>query len=1043
MRIRTLSAAALLLALVFCSRDYNPFADASNARARVIARTFRTIVESDSLRIFTTYRMDIVVALHDLVDSCVMIVLHSRHGDTTVLHGPFGDSAYAFAFSMYDTGSADILVQTCRTGGDVITENFPVRAVSPLRQSPILGYQGNAVALATDSVGDRDVWYHWQFGDYAVINSPFARIDTVLTGIITSAGTGMLWISDVKNTCRSPAKAFAFSLDDTIAPYITLADTGRFVRGDTIVTGDSTFALRIRIVDPGSGIVLHAAVDGNDFDFRNGTLYTAVLRHLQVLAAPTPRTVTVEATDALFNRSVKNFRVVYSDSLAPSRTIALVVLSPANDTSEYASRQRMIVGAVENYACDSAAITLKRQVNDSAYADTVLVFNGCRGSWAWTADLGRDSNIITMSACNADGVPLSQKQLLIRYNPALVDTAPPVIADITVDGANAQGLITAATSVLMRIIAFDDGSSIDTLRVDDIAASDSAGKYVWYASAPLKHGWDTVTVLAIDKSGNRAAQPVAMARNSLPYVSRGLRNALSLQAEKPYRDTLWFSDPDQDPVALTLRAGPAGLSVIGRGVVWTPLDADTGKHPLVLELNDGYQSVTYACTLAVALAPTAPCSLSAAARHGTIAGGVYTLPIDTADTLSFCIYSADYQENQPYHVTILQDNRISVMTVDSVRCFDVALANNSPLSGDGSLQVIVADRLGNGDTVNLIIRRRRDIQYQYLLTFNTTSTGAAVMSPVTRVPLAVRLDTSAFDFSLARNGGALRFAKKNSVALPYEVETWDTAGKAAAIWVLMDTVYPNCDTQRIIMQWYRDSANASDPSRVFDTANGFAGVWHLGEQAQGLGSAGVYKDATANANNSADYIDSAAYPGVIGKAQYFDGVNDYISVPASSTLNFSGRSATISAWVKAPAPYPGQERLLFEHDISGRMGEYKLSTSDGSQIWFNFYRSSAMAIGAGNYADNAWHCLAATFDNQSRNARVYLDGAQIDITSTGASIGASNGPSYIGSRAGTTLFFRGNIDEMQVSNTARSAAWVRLAYENQKPGSAFITIGKQ
>jgi hypothetical protein len=35
------------------------------------------------------------------------------------------------------------------------------------------------------------------------------------------------------------------------------------------------------------------------------------------------------------------------------------------------------------------------------------------------------------------------------------------------------------------------------------------------------------------------------------------------------------------------------------------------------------------------------------------------------------------------------------------------------------------------------------------------------------------------------------------------------------------------------------------------------------------------------------------------------------------------------------------------------------------------------------------------------------------------------------------------IDEVRLSNVARSAPWIKACYDNQKPGSAFLAVGPQ
>ena len=130
----------------------------------------------------------------------------------------------------------------------------------------------------------------------------------------------------------------------------------------------------------------------------------------------------------------------------------------------------------------------------------------------------------------------------------------------------------------------------------------------------------------------------------------------------------------------------------------------------------------------------------------------------------------------------------------------------------------------------------RDVQENYSnwaysqnLYLNTTSGGANVSGAVDSFPVLVRLDTTVFNFAMAQDSGQdIRFAKSDGTHLYYQIEKWDFSGKTAAIWVRVDTVFGNNNTQYITMYWGNPKVNSmSNGAAVFDTANGFIGVWHL------------------------------------------------------------------------------------------------------------------------------------------------------------------------------------------------------------------------
>jgi hypothetical protein len=127
------------------------------------------------------------------------------------------------------------------------------------------------------------------------------------------------------------------------------------------------------------------------------------------------------------------------------------------------------------------------------------------------------------------------------------------------------------------------------------------------------------------------------------------------------------------------------------------------------------------------------------------------------------------------------------------------------------------------------------------LYFNTTPSGANVSINIRHFPALVRLTNTNFDFSQAKAGGGdVRFAKPDNTPLAYEIEQWDSASGQAAIWVKVDTVYGNNGAHYIRMHWGNpDAQDSSTSASVFDTADGFQGVWHMQQ-----GGTGAVKDAT-------------------------------------------------------------------------------------------------------------------------------------------------------------------------------------------------------
>jgi hypothetical protein len=336
---------------------------------------------------------------------------------------------------------------------------------------------------------------------------------------------------------------------------------------------------------------------------------------------------------------------------------------------------------------------------------------------------------------------------------------------------------------------------------------------------------------------------------------------------------------------------------------------------------------------------------------------------------------------------------------------------------------------------------------------NTTSSGANVANAVANFPVLIRLNPTNFTrFSRTKPLGAdIRFATSSGVHLNYQIERWvDGANNAdtAEIWVKVPSVTGNNNTQFIRM--YYGKANAADSSNgrmVFETANGFIGVWHLAEDPAG-GAAGAIKDATANALNATakgSMTSGNVVGGIIGKAHNFDGADDADSIPYASALN-TADAVTLSAWVNV-RKFQTYSRIIsrgMPRD-SNPWTVYSLNTFDTFPRWrgeasSGDTNSQKFVHGKGNLSINTWYHVAFTYDKS--NLMMYRNGV-LDSVSVAATIGMSTGqttPLMIGKSNYGTNPFNGIIDEAAVAKVARSADWIKLSYETQKPTASCISV---
>lgn len=188
------------------------------------------------------------------------------------------------------------------------------------------------------------------------------------------------------------------------------------------------------------------------------------------------------------------------------------------------------------------------------------------------------------------------------------------------------------------------------------------------------------------------------------------------------------------------------------------------------------------------------------------------------------------------------------------------------------------------------------------------------------------------------------------------------------------------------------------------------------------------KDVSGNGNDGIPF-GTTFTQGKIGKARSFNGTTDLIGIPHSTSLNLS-TAITIDAWV-----YPttskynmivskanngdGVDDLYFAIQSSG------CSTGQLSLYW----SASGWICGTSAVPLNTWSYVALTWDGS--NVKYYINGI-LDKTAALSGARTTNTDSvrigsYVNGVDGTN--FSGSIDEVRISNTARTADQIRQAYE--------------
>jgi len=308
-------------------------------------------------------------------------------------------------------------------------------------------------------------------------------------------------------------------------------------------------------------------------------------------------------------------------------------------------------------------------------------------------------------------------------------------------------------------------------------------------------------------------------------------------------------------------------------------------------------------------------------------------------------------------------------------------------------------------------------------------TGADIKDTLADFPLLVRLHTGNFAYfqDLAEGGKDIRFLSDDKSPLKHAAEKVDAVNQMALLWVKVPAVHGGVSTDSFWMYYGNAAAeDGADPAGVWDTAQAL--VFHFAEGQT------LPQDATAYGNHAAESKAAVVADGWIGAAAKFDG-NSHIGVKASPSLEVNPDNGwTFSAWVKVDAEQKGS--VLFLAQDGPNMLDLTVKGTAASAGYRGPHnedvRTSAVNLQAGH-----WHHLAMSAYKD--RLEIYLDGqpggkVAINLVAMAPALsigGADTQPNLIG-----------QLDEVQVSNKARSADWIKLSFRSQSPDFQVLSFGQ-
>jgi biopolymer transport protein ExbB len=321
-----------------------------------------------------------------------------------------------------------------------------------------------------------------------------------------------------------------------------------------------------------------------------------------------------------------------------------------------------------------------------------------------------------------------------------------------------------------------------------------------------------------------------------------------------------------------------------------------------------------------------------------------------------------------------------------------------------------------------------DWKYRKEISFDLSPAAADVAGTPQDVPILVRLSLANFSYfnDTKPDGADFRVvAGDDKTPLKFHFEKYDAQNQMALLWVRVPQISAGSKSEKIYAYYGNpDAPSAADAPGTYDASQVL--VLSFSE------TSGVPLDLTAYKNNPSASTAVLTPASLIGGGAKFAG-KESITVPASASLRLlPNQGLTASAWVRVEQ---AQQAVVFT--LSDQAKEFTLAI-DGAR----FAARAAMSgppVTVAQTADfglNQWHHVAVIAG--AGKLSLYVDG--IAAGSAPLALQEMGGELVIGA-AGGGRFLAGDVDEVEVSKTVRSADWIKASARGQGMDANLVVYG--
>ena len=323
-----------------------------------------------------------------------------------------------------------------------------------------------------------------------------------------------------------------------------------------------------------------------------------------------------------------------------------------------------------------------------------------------------------------------------------------------------------------------------------------------------------------------------------------------------------------------------------------------------------------------------------------------------------------------------------------------------------------------------------DWAYRKEIDFDLTPKGADIPGAPTDVPILIRLSLANFQYfnDAKPDGSDFRFlAADDKTPLKFHIERFDPQDQIALVWVRVPRLAGGANTDKIFLYYgNKNAASAADPAGTYDVNQVLD--YHFGAPK------GSPQDSTGNKSEPSAFDAEDTPASLIGAGVKFSGAQT-ISIPANGAVRLApGKGFTLSAWTRIEAA----QNNAYLAQLADQGRELVLGIA-GTQA-FARYNGGGTPIAitqTGQLTTGEWHHLAMRIGDG--RLTLLVDGS--DAGHADADAQEIGGVLTVGGSGAKSNYFSGQIDELEVANSVRSADWLKAAARSQGIVAPLVAYG--